>query len=193
MSVATQRPRSWGARITWGTALGALVALLAVLGYDATPPNAGASFQPEPTSIAFVPLHPTPAPPAAARASLAPAVRAGAAFAALDAPEAVDAVEVDAAAVLAARDACAFPCVPQGAPVDEEADVATEDEDTADESTDGSESIDGEEATDGSDSASEADERTGEPEPGQGEDFSGADSAEDTNGSTTVREADAGD
>lgn len=113
-----QRPRTWLARVVLGTLLGAVVASLALLGYDPSGRPAGASFQPQPTSVAFVPLYPEPS---------AQAQRLGGEdvfatnMAELYAAPTVEVIDTDAPSppapaddqTLAQDESCSFPCVPE--------------------------------------------------------------------------------
>lgn len=101
-----------------GTLLGTVVAALALVGYDPSGRPAGASFQPQPTSVAFVPLYPEP-PAQAQRLGGGDAFAAN--MAALYAEPTVEVVDTDAPPppppteeqLLAQDESCSFPCVPE--------------------------------------------------------------------------------
>lgn len=117
------RSRTGAARVGVAALCGLLVVAVSLLGYDPKPQDAGAAIQPAPTSIAFVPLHPEPAPVVQARA-----LQAGRMMAMPGGPSEMVAPAggpEPAAALLPGADACSFPCFDpdrvEGQPNDETA------------------------------------------------------------------------
>lgn len=107
-----QRPRSWPARLGIAAFCGVLVAAVSLVGYEPNPRDAGASQQPAPTSIAFVPMHPEPvAQPQALQAGRMLAVPESAELHGSSARMIAPAGEPEpATSSLPDAEACSFPC-----------------------------------------------------------------------------------